>query len=65
MAINISLVQKNNVNVNIEVCHPRCVGSITKNFCLLHIHSNTTIFNSRYKTTCFGHIYVDYLQVVI
>ena len=25
-----------------EVCHPRCVGSITKNFCVLHIQSNTT-----------------------
>ena len=31
---------------NFKVCHPRCVGSITKNFCVLHIQSNTTIFSS-------------------
>ena len=30
---------------NFEVRHPRCVGSITKNFCVLHIQSNTTIFH--------------------
>ena len=30
--------------MNFEVRHPRCVGSITKNFCVLHIQSNTTIF---------------------
>ena len=24
---------------NFEVRHPRCVGSITKNFCVLHIQS--------------------------
>jgi len=30
---------------NCEVCHPHCVGSITKNFCVLHIQSNTTIFH--------------------
>jgi len=29
---------------NFEVRHPRCVGSITKNFCVLHLQSNTTIF---------------------
>ena len=29
---------------NFEVRHPRCVGSIPKNFCVLHIQSNTTIF---------------------
>ena len=28
-----------------EVRHPRCVGSMTKNFCVLHIQSNTTIFH--------------------
>ena len=28
-----------------EVRHPRCVGSITKNFCVLHVQSNTTIFH--------------------
>ena len=28
-----------------EVCHPRCVSSITKNFCLLQTQSNTTIFH--------------------
>jgi len=27
-----------------ELRHPRCVGSITKNFCVLHIQSNTAIF---------------------
>ena len=31
--------------VNFEVRHPRCVGSITKNFCVLHIQSNTSIFH--------------------
>ena len=30
---------------NFEVRHPRCVGSITKNYCVLHIQSNTTIFH--------------------
>ena len=30
--------------VNFEVRHPRRVGSITKNFCVSHIQSNTTIF---------------------
>ena len=30
--------------MNLEVRHPRCVGSITKNFCVLHVQSNTTIF---------------------
>ena len=30
---------------NFEVFHPRCVGSITKNFCVLHIQSNTTIYS--------------------
>ena len=30
---------------NFEVRHPRCVGSITKNICVLHIQSNTTIFH--------------------
>jgi len=27
------------------VRHPRCVGPITKNFCVLHIQSYTTIFH--------------------
>jgi hypothetical protein len=30
--------------MNLEVRHPCCVGSITKNFCVLHVQSNTTIF---------------------
>jgi len=30
---------------NFELRHPRCVGSITKNFCVLHMQSNTTIFH--------------------
>ena len=29
--------------VNSEVRHPRCVGSVTKNFCVLHLQSNTTV----------------------
>jgi len=29
--------------LNLEVCHPHCVGSITKIFCVLHVQSNTTI----------------------
>jgi len=29
---------------NLDVRHPRCVGSITKNFCVLHVQSNTTVF---------------------
>ena len=28
---------------NSEVRHPRRVGSTTKNFCVRHMHSNTTI----------------------
>ena len=28
-----------------EVRYPRCVGSIIKNFCILHINSNTNIFH--------------------
>jgi len=31
--------------LNYEVRHPGCVGSITKNFCVLHLQSNTTIFH--------------------
>jgi len=43
-------VRKVGVELNIDICnfevhHPRCVGSITKNFCLLHIQSNTTVFH--------------------
>ena len=30
---------------NVEFQLPHCVGSIKKNFCLLHIQSNTTIFH--------------------
>ena len=29
-----------------EVRHHRCVGSITKNFCVLHIQTNTTILHT-------------------
>ena len=32
------------VEYNSEVCHPRCVGTITQKFCVLHVQSNTTIF---------------------
>jgi len=28
-----------------EVRHPRCVGTITQKFCVLHVQSNTTIFH--------------------
>jgi len=31
--------------INFEARHPHCVGSITKDFCVLHIQSNTTIFH--------------------
>jgi len=51
---------KGDINLDIEVRHPRCVGSITKNFCILHVQSNTTILHlvvhSRNTTTCFGPI---------
>jgi len=30
---------------NFEVRHHRHVGSITKNFCVLHIQSSTTVFH--------------------
>jgi len=33
------------VKIHFEVRHSRCVGSTTKNFCVLHIQSNTTIFH--------------------
>jgi len=33
------------IDYDFELRHPRCVGSITKNFCVLHIQSNTTIFH--------------------
>jgi len=34
-----------NLFSNLEVRHPLCFGSITKNFCILHVQSNTTIFH--------------------
>jgi len=30
---------------NFEVRHPHCVGSMTKNFCVLHVQLNRTIFH--------------------
>ena len=27
-----------------EVCHLRCVGTITQRYCVLHLQLNTTIF---------------------
>jgi len=37
------------VNLEIQRCnelrHPLCVGSITNNFCVLHIQSNANIFH--------------------
>ena len=41
----IKLLRVNMAIYNFEVRHPRCVGSITKNFCVLHIQLNTTIFH--------------------
>ena len=38
-----------------EVCHPRCVGSVTKNYCVLHIQSNTTIFHPAVLSCPLGH----------
>ena len=35
----------NSCHSNSEVRHPCCVASITKNFCVLHIQSNTNIFH--------------------
>jgi hypothetical protein len=32
-------------NIFFEVRHPRCVGSKTRNFCVLHVQSNTTMFH--------------------
>ena len=31
--------------LNSEVRHPRCVGTITQRFCVLHIQSNRTVFH--------------------
>ena len=51
-----------------EVRHPLCVGSITKNFCVLH---NTVEHNSISPSSTVGiqlHVsalYVGHLQVVI
>ena len=53
---------------NFEVRHPRCVGSITKNFCVLH---NTVEYNYISPSSTVGiqlHVsalYVGHLQVVI
>ena len=35
----------NVLEYNFEVRHPRCVCSVTKNFCVLHIQPNTTIIH--------------------
>ena len=37
-------VELNTDICNFEVRHPRCIGSITKDSCVLHIQLNTTIF---------------------
>jgi len=44
-------IEDKKINVNqkytfFEVRHSSCVGSITKNFCVLHIQTNTTIFRT-------------------
>jgi len=38
-------VSKPYISFDYEARHPRFAGSITKNFCVLHIQSNTTIFH--------------------
>jgi len=61
------IVKHNTVN-DFEVRHPRCVGSITKNFCVLH---NTVEHNYISSSSTVGiqlHVsvlYVGHLQVVI
>ena len=53
---------------NFEVHHPRCVGSITKNFCVLH---NTVEHNYISPSSTVGiqlrisALYVGHFQVVI
>ena len=53
---------------NFEARHPRCVGSITKNFCVLH---NTVEHNYISSSSTVGiqlHVsalYVGHLQVII
>ena len=44
-----------------EVRHPRCVGSITKNFCVLHIQSNTHTHTHTHTHT---YIYI-YIYIVV
>ena len=39
--------------LNSEVCHPRCVGTITQEFCVLHVQSNTTIFKIKLMMTSY------------
>jgi len=41
----LSTNMENSLVCNFEVRHPRCVGSVTKNYCVLHIQSNTIIFH--------------------
>ena len=36
IAVKILIIINKKVRVNFEVRHPRCVGSIGKNFCVLH-----------------------------
>jgi len=44
MALGVEIPVSRNVTLRFALRHPRCVGSITKNICVLHIQSNTTIF---------------------
>jgi len=42
-ADRVSRINQINTQILVEARHPRCVGSITKNFCVLHVQSDTTI----------------------
>ena len=52
---------------NFEVRHPRCVGSITKNFCVLHNEVEHNYISSSITLGLQLHVsalYVGHLQVV-
>ena len=57
------------ITSDFEVRHSRCVGSITKNFCVIHIQSSTTMYISPISTVGIQlHVsapYVGHLEVVI
>jgi len=57
------------VENNSEVRHPRCVGSITKNFCALHTHTIEHNYISPSSTVGIqlhvSALYVGHLRVII